>query len=344
MRIRRVRGVALLVAGVAVLLAAGCSGGGSAGSGGPDGVEKPNLTVAVVPALDAAGFFIALQQGLFKDQGLNVRFVPAISSDTVISAQVAGQYDITGGNYVSYLQAQQAGQANLDIFAEGSVMQPGAMGIYTMPGSPIKTLADLKGRTVAINAPNNIMYLLAASVLSEHGISPSRVRFVVQADGFPAIPAALKAGAVSAAALPEPYASDAEQQDGAVSLADLNQGGTTGFPVLGYVVTKQWAQKYPHTLAAFYTALEQGQRIADTSRSAVQTAMEALPGSLGVTKDTAAVFAVEGYPVSTGPVGSVDQMRLERVVDAMRQFLAFSRSFNVASMLLAAPAGTHPAP
>ena len=58
---------------------------------------------------------------------------------------MAGAYDITGGNYVSYIQAQQEHQANLDIFAEGSVMEPGTQGIYTLPDSPVATLADLKG-------------------------------------------------------------------------------------------------------------------------------------------------------------------------------------------------------
>jgi hypothetical protein len=32
-------------------------------------VEKPTLNVAVVPALDSAGFFVALYQGLFKARG-----------------------------------------------------------------------------------------------------------------------------------------------------------------------------------------------------------------------------------------------------------------------------------
>jgi hypothetical protein len=39
-------------------VAAGCSGGGSAVA--PGGPEKPDLNVAVVPALDSAGFFVAL--------------------------------------------------------------------------------------------------------------------------------------------------------------------------------------------------------------------------------------------------------------------------------------------
>ncbi len=333
MTTRRLRGVALLVTAATLVFAAGCSGGGSAA--GPPNVEKPNLNVAVVPALDSAGFFVALYEGLFKAEGLNVHFTPATSSDDVISAQVKGSYDITGGNYVSYIQWEQEGKANLDIFAEGSVMEPGDQGIYTMPGSRITTLADLEGKTVAINAPDNILYLLAASVLAEHGIDPRTVHFVTTYS-FPQMPAALKSGAIDAAVLPEPFASVAEQTDGAVPLVDLDQGATTSFPVEGYVVTKQWAEKYPHTLAAFYKALEEGQEIADSNRTAVEQAFEDLPMKpvpLGVSKQTAAVMALDNYPFTTGPAGSVDPVRLQRVVDVMQQFLAFPK-FNINTMLI----------
>jgi NitT/TauT family transport system substrate-binding protein len=319
-----------LVAAVPLALAAGCSG---AGPGHAAGVEKPDLTVAVVPAVDSAGFFVALHEGLFLRQGLNVKFVPAISSETVIADQVSGEYDITGGNYVSYIQAQQDHEADLDIFAEGSVLQPGAMGIYTMPGSPVKTLGELEGRTVAINAPRNIMYLLAASVLAENGVSPAGVRFVVAKNGFPAMPAELKAGAFEAAAFAEPFGSLAAEADGAIPLADLDQGATTSFPVEGYVVTKQWAAKYPRTLAAFYHALEQGQEIADTDRAAVEAAFAALPRPLGLPRIITAIMGLESYPFSSGPVGSVDAVRLRRVVDVMRQFIGFP-PFNIDSMLM----------
>jgi NitT/TauT family transport system substrate-binding protein len=175
MGIRRVPGMTLLVTAVAMALAAGCSSGG--GAADASRAEKPVLSVAVVPAVDSAGFFVALDQGLFKAQGLTVNFIPVTSSESAIAGQVAGTYDITGGNYVSYIQAQQRGQANLYIFAEGSVMEPGTQGIYAMPGSPVTTLAGLKGQTVAINAPDNILYLLTASVLAEHGVSPQSVTF-----------------------------------------------------------------------------------------------------------------------------------------------------------------------
>ena len=85
--IRRMRGRALLVAAAALALTAGCSnGGGAANAASP---EKPVLDVAVVPAVDSAGFFVALDRGLFKAQGLTVNFVTVSSSDTAIASQVA---------------------------------------------------------------------------------------------------------------------------------------------------------------------------------------------------------------------------------------------------------------
>jgi len=321
--------MALVVTATALALAAGCSSGG--GAANPPGAEKPDLNVAVVPALDSAGFFVALYGGLFKAQGLNVHFTPATSSETVIADQAKGIYDITGGNYVSYIQAQQQGEANLYIFAEGSVMEPGSQGIYTMPDSKVRDLTDLKGKTVAINAPKNILYLLAASVLTEHGVDPSLVHFANIK--FPEMAAELQSGAVSAALLPEPFASGAEQEQGVVPLVDLNQGATTAFPIAGYVATKQWAHKYPHTLAAFYKAVEEGQQIADTNRADVEQAMMDIPAPFGVSRQTAAVLALDSYPVSHGPVGSVDRIRLERVVNVMQQFIKFP-TFDIDTMLM----------
>jgi NitT/TauT family transport system substrate-binding protein len=329
MRTRSVRVRALLVMTVALALAAGCSSGSAAPTA--PGLEKTDLNVAVVPALDSAGFFVALYGGLFKAEGLNVHFFPATSSETVIADQAKGKYDITLGNYVSYIQAQQRHEADLYIFAEASVMGPATQGMYTMPDSKVTDVSGHKGKTVAINAPKNILYLLAASVLAEHGVDPGLVNFANIP--FPEMTAELQSGAVSAALLPEPFASGAEQQQGVVPLADLNQGATTAFPIAGYVATKQWAHKYPNTLAAFYKAVEEGQQIADTNRADVEQAMMDIPAPFGVSRQTAAVLALDSYPVSHGPVGSVDRIRLERVVNVMRQFIKFP-TFNIDSMLM----------
>jgi NitT/TauT family transport system substrate-binding protein len=339
-RIAEALGAVVAVAVLAILFLPRFTGGGSAAS---SAVEQQDLNVAVVPAVDSAGFFVALHEGLFAARGLHVTFIPAVSSETVINAQALDEpldrIDISCGNYVSYIEAQEnydQGRrssstnsamvaADLDIFAEGSVMETGAQGLYVMPGSHIRTLAGLEGKIIGVNAPGNILYLLAASVLADNGLSVTGVHFSYYP--LPAMAGMLRAGKIAAAVLPEPFASQAEQSLGVTLLADLDQGATTAFPVQGCAVTRQWAALHPATLAAFRAAFEQGQEIADTNRSAVEKAMEALPSPLGVSRLTAAVMAEDSYPV-----GPVDTVRIQRVADVMRQFLGFPR-FTVASMI-----------
>ena len=93
---------------MAILFLPRLTGGGDAVS---PVIEQPDLNVAVVPAADSAGFFVALHEGLFAARGLHVTFIPAVSSETVINAQALDEprsrVDISCGNYVSYIQAQQ---------------------------------------------------------------------------------------------------------------------------------------------------------------------------------------------------------------------------------------------
>jgi hypothetical protein len=44
-------------------------------------------------------------------------------------------------------------------------------------------------------------------------------------------------------------------------------------------------------------------------------------------------MALDSYPVSAGPAGRVDKVRLQRVVDVMHQFLGFP-TFDIGSMLI----------
>ena len=301
----------------------------TAGSTSPNGLQKTTLNVAAVPAVDSAGFFVALHAGLFAKQGLKVNYTPAVSSDVVIGQQLAGKFDITGGNYVSYIQHYVDDHQPLEVIAEGSVMQPGTQAIYTMPGSKIKTLTELKGHVLGINAPLNINYLLAASVLTQNGIKLTQVHFPSAPIPFPKMAAELAAGKIDAAAMPEPFATAAEQQYGAVELSDLNQGATEQFPIQGYIVTKSWAQQNPGTLRAFITALAQGQELADTSRSSVEQAMEGLSGPQNgeIPPLVASVMAVNIYPTA------IDKVRIQRVADVMYQFGLLRQRFNVTPMI-----------
>lgn len=322
-------------------LAAGCSSSASSSAAGGLALEstlptnfgpaeKSTLNVGVVPAMDSAGFFIALHDGLFAKEGLHVNYTPAVSSETAIAQQTGGQLDISGGNYVSYLEYDAQHGSPLEVIAEGSVTQQGAQTIFTMPNSHITKLSQLKGKLIGVNAPGNIDYLLDVSTLQQNGINPGSVKFPAQPIAFPQMGGMLASGKIAAATLPEPFASQAEQQYGAVPLADLNQGATSSFPVEGYVVTKTWAAQHPNTLKRFLAALEIGQEISDTDRAAVERAFEALNGPQNgqITSGIAAVMALDNYPIG------VDATRIQRVADVMYQFGVLKKQFKVSSMLL----------
>jgi len=327
MRWRFLRVISVTSAGLIVMLSAGC--GGPSASPKPSGLEKTTLTVGSVPVADEAGLYIAEDEGLFKAEGLNVTIDSIVSSADATKGQNDGTYDITAGNSVSYIQDQVTGQSNLEIIAEGSLMQPGTQALYTLPGSPVKNVTDLKGKRIGVNARNNIGTLLISSVLEEYGMSPREVHFVPV--NFPQMGEALKQHLIDVAWLPEPFGSADEESMGLQELCDLDQGATANFPVGWYVVTKAWAKKYPRTMAAFLTALREGQQIADTRRDAVEQAMEKLPVPYTVPAGIAAVMSLETYPLSTAP--DIDRSRVQRVADEMYQFQMLGSQFKVSSML-----------
>lgn len=325
----------------AMLASAACSARGDARP--PADLEKPDLTVAVVPTTDSTGFFVALYEGLFAQQGLHITYKAVSSGEASVNKQALGQYDVLDGSYVTDINAQvnwdngvrpvdvakpSVSQiaADLDFIARASVMRQDAVGLFTLPGSPIRTAADLRGKTIGINAPGNVAFLLVEQFLSANGISPQSVRF--KYFPFPDMTRMMLEHKIDVAFLAEPFVSIAEEAVGVSELSNLDAGAAQAFPMRGYTVTKQFAHRYPRTLAAFERALQQGQEIADTDRHTAELAMEAFKATDGVTSQIAAIMTYDSYPV--GPVDSTD---IQRVADDMVQYGLLKHRFDVRQMI-----------
>jgi NitT/TauT family transport system substrate-binding protein len=308
MRYCRIRSSSAVAAAVVMVLAAGCSGG----SGTSVKLEKTHIVVDAFNAIDSAGLYIAQDEKLFAQQGLTVTIKGGVSTQTLVNNQLSGTADISAGDYVTYIQDELQGTP-LRVIAEASFLQPNVLTLLVPPGSKVTSIGALKGRTVSVNAPNDIGTLLVDSLLAEHGIPRGDINLNSNIP-FPLVPNAFKHG-VDVAFAPEPFVSLYAAGGGVQELADLDQGATSNFPIQGYAVTQQWAANYPNTLKAFLAALRQGQQIADTNRGAVETAIEHF---LGLTPAQAALVSLPNFPVSLDPT------RLQRVVSDLRQFNLFS--------------------
>jgi NitT/TauT family transport system substrate-binding protein len=326
MRFRKFRPSTTVAAAAAATAITALAAGCAPASAGPDaGPEKTSIVVDDLPTIDSAGLYIAQMDGLFAQQGLNVTIRYAPASQLAVSSVVNGTSDIAVADYVTYIDSELNDNDSLRIVAEASTLQPNELGMFVRPDSGIRSLSDLRGRVVGVQAAGDIDTLLVRALLAENGI---RTNTVDIQPGFPLqnVAREVHTGRADAAPIPEPFASEGEQSYGLQELADIDQGATTSFPMEGYAVTQAWAEKYPKTLAAFTRALTQGQEIADTSRSAAEAAIEKF---LSIDPQTAAVISLPDFPLSVDPV------RLQRVVDTMVQFSLLPRqdmSFEMSKM------------
>jgi NitT/TauT family transport system substrate-binding protein len=305
-----------MAAVVAIGGLAGCSSGASAAAGGQ---AKPTVvTVDSVPASEEGGLYVADYEGFFTQQGLAVKIKAITGGEAGIPDLQAGRADLVAGNYVSFILAQMAGKfdgkpADMRIIAAGSELQPGSEALYVMPDSKFKTIASL-GKyhaRVGLNTPNDVGDVMVGALLENTGYALKDISQVIPAGGFPALLKMLPAGKVDAIWLPEPLGTIAEQEVGAVPLADFDQGSMENFPFTGYIGTTQWVRTHASTVAAFLRALSEGQELADTDREAVESAMEKYTGITPLVADN---MSIDSYPLT------MDLPELQRVPDSMFQY------------------------
>jgi NitT/TauT family transport system substrate-binding protein len=307
------------------LLAAGCSGGG--GSAAPGGLEKTNLNVVASPAMDSAGLYIAQERGLFAAEGLNVTIQETSNQTAAINSQLAQKFDVTVGNYVPYIRANGAAKhpADFRVLAAGSILQANNEQIMVRQGSNISTISQLVGKHIAVNdAQNSMGTLLVSSVLADNAIQVNpQTQFV--SIPFNNMATALASKQVDAAWMPEPYVAKAEESAGAVPLADSDQGHTQSLPISGYMVTASWLKKYPHTAAAFRTAILKAQAIAATDPAAIQQGMV----KFAIAQErTAAIANPPQFPTQQNTV------LLQRLADLMLKFNMLQQKYTVNPMIV----------
>jgi NitT/TauT family transport system substrate-binding protein len=331
-----------LVAAIPAVALAACSSGGSSSVATGPTPEVSTIVIDTVPTADAAGLYIAQDNGYFAKQGLTVKITPINGGEYGMGDLQTGKAQLIEGNYVSFILAQIAGKfaapnptnpaetepskpINMRIIADSSQMQTGNQALYVMPNSPYKTVPALAEdhASVAINSANNIAQVLLGSLFSADGLKLNTIHQVVQ-PAFPLTPGLLAAHKFDAAWLPEPFGTEAEQEYGAVQLADFDQGSLQDFPIGAIVGNTPWVQSHPNTVAAFLRAYQEGQQVADTDRAAVE---QALVTNTGVTKVVAATMTLDTYPLV------MDVPVMQRVSDAMYEFGVINKSYNIADMI-----------
>jgi NitT/TauT family transport system substrate-binding protein len=286
--------------------------------------EQPEITVGVLPIADVAPVYLAVERGLFADEGLTVTVELVQGGAAAIPALVAGDLDVSYGNWVSFLLANQEG-IELRAVAAGVAAAPGFTELLALPESGLGgNPAALAGTTIAVNTLSNIGELAIRSTLAANGVGPDDVQLVEVP--FPDMGAALERGDVDVIWASEPVPTVVKRDLGAVTVVDSFVGEMEGFPVAGYQATADFLAAHPRTIAAFRRALAAAVEIIEQEP---ETLTEVLLGYTNLEAEIVEQLSLPSYQ------SALDVATLERVRDYLVEFSMLEDGLEIGPLIVA---------
>ena len=223
--------------------------------------DLEKIRVSIIPINDVAPLFIAIQNGYFRDLGLEVDTTPSAGGAAGIPGLIGGSFDIVYGNVVSVLLAAQQG-LDVKVIAAGTKVagpETDTTPIIVRSDSGIKNGKDLEGKSIAVNTRNNVIWLYARAWIKATGGDPDKVAF--KEIPFPQIEDALRQQRVDAAFLVAPFSIVSRQKGGLTAIANPYSDLQPGVDVGQYITTGKLLAAKPETIKKFVGGPAQGRRM-----------------------------------------------------------------------------------
>ncbi|MCE7011121.1 ABC transporter substrate-binding protein [Kibdelosporangium philippinense] len=278
------------------------------------------IRVGVLPVVDAAPFYRALDAGYFADEGLSVDTVVANSGPEAIENLTAGRLDIAFTSYPGVLQAQSERHADLKIIAPAYTADTSHLMLVSKPGGPIGKAEDVAGKRIAVTSVGSISDLGAMSELRARNVDISGIKWVPMP--MPEIGPAIQRGEVDGGVIVEPYIQLNNRAFNALPILDVALGATARIPLSGYAARSQ-NDDAPNAVEKFVRALRKG--IDDVSDREVLEPL--LMKYLRIDADIARHVRIAQYPKD------LDAGQIQRVADLMLEFSVINRRLDVKPML-----------
>jgi len=271
----------------------------------------------------ASLFVLQKAQGTLEKRlaplGVDVRWVEFPAGPQLLEGLNVGSVDIGHVGEAPPIFAQAAG-ANF-VYLGNDPAAPEAEAIVVAKDSPLKSVADLKGKKVALNKGSNVHYLLVRA-LEKAGLKYADIQpvFLAPADAR----AAFEKGAVDAWAIWDPFLSAAEKQLGVRQLADGRFGVANNY--LYYLGERRFAERRPDVIKAlFEDSAEQGRWIKANLKQAA-----AIIGPLQGLDVEIVESALRRYQFGVAPVSEAIAAEQQKIADVFFDLKLIPKNVRVA--------------
>jgi ABC-type nitrate/sulfonate/bicarbonate transport system substrate-binding protein len=251
---------------------------------------QTQLKVMVFPGLSNFSIYAAEHKNLFAKHGLAIELLYTPNSDVLRNGLAKGDHQIAHAAVDNAVAMVELAKADVAIVTGGD---NGFNRIFVQP--EINAYAELRGKTVVVDAPNTAFALLLYKVLKDNGLNKSD--YVVKpVGGTTARLEAMtkdKANAV-AGVLNPPFTFRASE----AGLKDMGAAAKAigAYQSDGAFVMREWAKANSDTLVRYISALIEGRRWAlDPANKAEAIAL------LADRLKLAPQVAAQSYAVATDP-------------------------------------------
>lgn len=242
----------------------------------------------VIRSIFYAPHYIAMSQGFFKDQGLNVDMNTAQGSDKGAAALIAGTADISliGPETTIYIYNQK-GDKTLKVFHQLTSKD----GSFLLSREKLDNFkwSDLQGKTVISWRPGSSPQMVFNSTLTKEKVTDVNV---VTNIASTAMAGAFASGQGDFIQLFEPVASTLVKEGKAYYVASLGEA-FGAYPETSYVATSDYIKAHPDVIQKFTNAVAEGAKWLNSASDA--DIVKALKPYFDGTPDDIIIQSVQNY-------------------------------------------------
>ncbi len=231
------------------------------GKGDTSDLTKVTLS-EVAHSIFYAPMYVAIEEGYFKEEGIDLELVNAFGADKVTTAVISGEADIAfmGSESTLYVYNQ-----NADDYLVNFAQLTQRAGNFMVAREPMSNFhwKDLKGTEVLGGRKGGMPQMVFEYVLKKNGIDPEKDLKIDQSIDFGSTAAAFSGGKGDFTVEFEPSATALETEGVGYVVASL--GEASGYvPYTAFSAKKSYLDANPEIIQSLTNALQKGMDYVNT--------------------------------------------------------------------------------
>lgn len=203
-----------------------------------------------------APMYVAIEEGYFTNEGLDVTLVTGFGADKTMTALLSGEADIGFMGPESTIYTYQGGMEDYAVNFAQLTQRAGNFVVGREKDDDFK-ITDLKGKNVLAGRAGGMPQMVFEYILKKHGLNPATDLNMDQSIDFGSTAAAFSGGQGEYSIEFEPHATALEEKGDGYVLASL--GEESGYvPYTAFSARKSYIEANPEIIESFTKALQKG--------------------------------------------------------------------------------------